>query len=107
MKAIGENWEDQHGARRLERSREKRALNREIRAEKEERSVVRRSGRIEVECRKQYITIKVNSIKQIRANKSESERRWSPQPWFQLQPRSAERRRRSKTEADEEEGYQL
>ena len=66
---------DQSGERRSERSRAKRALNRERRSEQEEKIVVRISGRSGVECINQYITIRLNRSKQIRAEKSESERR--------------------------------
>ena len=67
---MGENGADQSGSRRSERRRAKRALNREIREEQEERSVVRRAGRSVVEYRKQYINIRVKRSEQIRAEKS-------------------------------------
>ena len=43
VKASGKNGAYQSGARRSERSRAKRALNRERRAEQEERGVVRKA----------------------------------------------------------------
>ena len=72
---MGKNGADQSGARRSDRSRAKRALNRERTADQEEQSVVRRAGQSGVECRKQYINIRVKRSEQIRAEKSESERR--------------------------------
>ena len=66
---------DNSGARRLESRRAKRDLNRERGAEQEERSIVRRAGWSGVECRKKYITIRVNRSKKIRENKSEIKQR--------------------------------
>ena len=66
---------DQSGERRSERSRPKRALNRERGADQEERSIVRRARRSGVDCRKHYITIIVKRSDQIRADKTEIERR--------------------------------
>ena len=69
MKAGGENEADQIGERILDISRSKRALNREIRAEQEKRIVVRIAVQSGVECRKQYITIRVKRNENIRAEK--------------------------------------
>ena len=66
---MGKNEADQSGARKLERSRAKRALNRERGVEQEEQSTVRRSGRSGVYCIKQYINIIVNRRYWIRSEK--------------------------------------
>ena len=72
MGRIRVDQEDQRGSERI---RGKRALNREIRADQEERSVVRRAGWSGVGCSKQYITIRVKRIKNIREDKSGSKKR--------------------------------
>ena len=71
---VGGDGAGQSGSRRSESIRAKRALNIEIRADQEERSVVRRAGWSGVGCSK-YITIRVKRIKNIREDKSGSKKR--------------------------------